>query len=65
MKKSTIQHAFEEARIWPVSCKQALRKIKQYSKPEPLPLTNDDEPTLPTIPRPPRNILKAKRFLYE
>jgi hypothetical protein len=51
--------------MWPLSCKQALRKIKQYSKPEPLPLIDDDEPTLPTLPRPPRNILEAKQSLDE
>jgi hypothetical protein len=35
-KKSTIHSAFEKARIWLISCKTAIAKIKVYSLPEPL-----------------------------
>ena len=30
-KKSTIHFAFEKARIWLISCKTAIAKIKVYS----------------------------------
>jgi hypothetical protein len=33
-KKSTIHSAFEKARIWPISYKTAIAKIKVYSPPE-------------------------------
>jgi hypothetical protein len=35
-KKSTIHSAFEKARIWLISSKTAIAKIKVYSLPEPL-----------------------------
>ena len=33
-KTSTIQNAFTEAGIWPISAKQALKKMKTYAKPQ-------------------------------
>ena len=30
-KKGTIYSAFQKARIWPISCKTALERIKVYS----------------------------------
>jgi hypothetical protein len=35
-KKRTIHSAFEKARIWLISCKTAIAKIKVYSLPEAL-----------------------------
>jgi hypothetical protein len=34
-KKSIIHSAFEKARIWLISCKTAIAKIKVYNLPEP------------------------------
>jgi hypothetical protein len=34
-KKSTIHSAFEKAKIWLISCKTAIVKIKVYNLPEP------------------------------
>jgi len=43
-KKGTIYSAFRKARMWPISCKTALKKIKIYTLPKPL------EPELPLLP---------------
>jgi hypothetical protein len=33
-KKRTIHSAFQHAKIWPISCKTAIAKIKIYALPE-------------------------------
>ena len=51
-----------------MSCKQALKKMKHYSKPNsllPLSLSEDNEPSLPTKPRIPTNIWEAEKGLDE
>ena len=53
-KKGTIHSAFQKARIWPISCKTALQKMKIYATLE------NPEPKLPTIPQMPTRFQHAK-----
>jgi hypothetical protein len=55
-KKGTIHSAFRKARIWPISCKTALEKMKTYAPPEPL----EPESELPTLPQTPTRFVHAE-----
>jgi hypothetical protein len=53
-KKGTIHSAFQKARMWSISCKTVLEKMKIFAPPESL------EPKLPTIPRTPTHFALAE-----
>lgn len=55
-KKNTIHSAFKKARMWPISCKAAIAKMKVYSLLEPL-------IELPTLPRTPTRFQHAEEGL--
>lgn len=59
-KPSTIINAYTEARIWPISCKQALKKMKQYKALQDPPkwesTLEELRPKFPTNPRTPKTI---------
>jgi hypothetical protein len=48
-KESTILYAFQKARIWPISCTTALKKLRTYSQPTSTPI---NLPLRPSTPKP-------------
>jgi hypothetical protein len=68
-KPSTIINAYAEAGMWPVSCKQALKKMKQYKAPQ-NPLERESTPEelelqLPTHRKTPKTIFDTQISMEE
>ena len=60
-KKGTIQGAFRKARMWPISCNTAIKKMKIYAPPE---VYEEHELlTLPIVPTTPKHYSQAEQGL--
>jgi hypothetical protein len=57
-KKGTIHSAFQKARMWLISCKTTLEKMKIYT-----PLAQELKLELPTLPYTPTRFIHAKYSL--
>jgi hypothetical protein len=62
-KPDTIKNAFKEAGIWPISCKTAIKKMRQYSPPKASETPDQNE--LPALPSTPKTLWESEISITE
>ena len=62
-KPDTVRNAFQEAGIWPISYKKAIKKMRKYTSPKAPGTPNENE--LPLLPSTPKTLWDSEKSIEE